>query len=232
MFAYSRVIRLLLSVTAIHSSLVLAGQPPELINLINIYERQKRSLEITAINKHITKLKSLETTLDKADYKEDAALVNSVIAEQKRILDRLVREASRPPPPASGAPNTKGSTIYLKPTHANLLGGLRNSYRYIRNWTTPDCSASWSRTGIIPGRYHIEVTYIPVSGGGGEIQVRELDQLTRVKIPPATHTRRFKKSQRIGTFHLRKSLNLEIRPRTSNPNGVFLLTEVRLIPAK
>jgi hypothetical protein len=232
MFAVSRVITVLLLATGMNVAPVLAGQPPELRKIINIYERQKRSLEITTISRHLTKLMNLASTLDKADYKEDAALVNSVIAEQTRELDRLIRVAAQPPPPAAGAPNTKGSTVYLKPAHAKLLGGLRNSYRYIRNWTTPGCSASWSRTGIIPGRYHIQVTYIPVSGGGGEIQIRELDQLTHVKIPGATHTRRFKKSLRIGTFNLRQSINLEIRPRTSNSKGVFLLTEVRLIPAR
>ena len=232
MFTVSRVITALLLAIAMNVAPVLAGQPPELRKLINIYERQKRSLEITAISRHIAKLKNLESTLDKADYKEEATLVRSVITEQERRLDRLIKAAAQPPSPATGPPNIKGSTVYLKPTHAKLLGGLQNSYRYIRNWTAPSCSARWSRTGIIPGRYHIQITYIPVSGGGGEIQVRELDQLTHAKIPGATRARRFKRSLRIGTFNLRQSINLEVRPRTSNSNGLFLLTEVRLIPAR
>ncbi|MFP6872855.1 MAG: hypothetical protein VCA55_05030 [Verrucomicrobiales bacterium] len=232
MFAVSRVITVLLLATAMNVAPALAGQPPELRKLINIYERQKRSLEITAISRHLVKLRDLASTLTKSDYAEDAALVNSVIAEQESRFNKLIKTAAQPPPPAAGAPNTKGSTVYLKAAHAKLRGGLQNSYRYIRNWTTPDCSASWSRRGIIPGRYHIQVTYIPVSGGGGEIQVRELDQLTHAKIPGTTRSRRFKKSLRIGTFNLRQSINLEVRPRTSNSNGVFLLTEVRLIPAR
>ena len=204
-------------------------RPPELIDLIKIYERQKRSLEITVISSYIEKLEQLESTLSKADYKEDAAMVSSVIAKKKHQLELLVRTASKASRPTTKA---RGSTVYLKSTQARLHGGLQNSFRNIRNWKSPDCYANWSISGIIPGRYHIQITYIPVFGGGGEIQVRELDQLVNAKIPGATQEKRFKRSMRIGTFNLRQSINLEIKPRTSNAKGVFLLVEVQLIPAK
>ena len=232
MLVNSRIITVLLLVTAMQAAPVVAKDPPELKNLIKIYERQKRSLQITAINRHIGKLEQLEATLSKADYKEDAALVSSVIAEKNRQLEQLVRIAAKASRPTTNATKTKGSTVYLKATQAKLHGGLRNSFRNIRNWKSPGCSAHWSINGIIPGRYHIQITYIPVFGGGGEIQVRELDQLVNAKIPGATQEKRFKRSMRIGTFNLRQSINLEIKPRTSNPKGVFLLTEVQLIPAR
>ena len=207
-------------------------QSPELIDLINIYERQKRSLEITVINKYIVKLEHLEATLSKADYEEDAALVSSVIAKKKQQLERLISTAAKASHPTHNATKSRGSTVYLRAPQAMLHGGLQNSFRNILNWKSPDCYANWPMSGIIPGRYHIQITYIPVFGGGGEIQVRELDQLVKAKIPGATQEKRFKQSMRIGTFNLRQSINLEIRPRTSNAKGIFLLSEVQLIPAK
>ena len=225
------VIILAAAITGFYCTPLMAKQPPELINLINVYERQKRALQVTAINTHIDKLKRLETTLTKADYKEDAALVRTVIDGQQRKLDQLVRTATKAPLPISNAPKGKGSTVYLKAPQAKLRGGLQGAFRQIRNWNTPECCANWSITGIIPGRYHIQISYIPVIGGGGEIQVRELDQLVKVNIPGASREKRFKRTVRVGTFKLRQSINLEIKPRTSNSRGVFLLSEVQLIPA-
>ena len=231
MMSARRVIILAAAATALYCTPLMAKQPPELINLINVYQRQKRALQVTAINTHIDKLKQLEATLTKADYKEDAALVRKVIEGQRRKLDLLVRIAAKAPLPISNAPKGKRSTIYLKAPQAKLRGGLQGSFRQIRNWHTPQCCANWSISGIIPGRYHIQISYIPVNGGGGEIQVRELDQLVKVKIPGASREKRFKRSIRAGTFKLRQSVNLEIRPSMSNSRGIFLLTEVQLIPA-
>ncbi len=192
-------------------------KPPELIDLINIYERQKRSLEITAHSKHIEKLERLEATLNKADYKEDAALVNSVIAKKKQALDLLVRTAAKASRQKTNKNKSKSSTLYLKATQARLHGNLQVAFRNIQNWRSPDCYANWPISGITPGRYHIQITYIPVFGGGGEIQVRELDQLVNAKIPGATQEKRFKQTVRIGTFNLRQSINLEIKPITNTP---------------
>ena len=209
-----------------------AKPPPELTNLINLYERQKRALEITAIIGNLRKLRELEETLNKADYKEDGKLVRAVIDERQRRMNTLIRAAATAPlPVVSKVPKGKRPTIYLKAPQAKLSGSLQKSFRQISNWSSTNCSANWSLTGIIPGRYHIQVSYVPVSGGGGEIQVRELDQLIRTRVPAASREKRFKRSIRVGTLNLRQSINLEIRPTESNGRGIFVLTEVQLIPA-
>ena len=211
------------------TGLLNAKPPEELINLVNLYERQKRALEITAIIDNIRELEKLEITLEKADYSEDAKLVRNVIDQRQRRMHSLLRIAAQAPLPKGKKPKGKRPIIYLTPPQAKLSGSLKGSFRQIINWITTDCTANWPLTGLIPGRYLIQINYIPVIGGGGEIQVRELDQLIRKQIPAASPDKRFKRSIRIGTIKLRQSVNLEVTPNRTNGRGVFLLTGVQLI---
>ena len=214
------------------TGLLNAKPPEELINLANLYERQKRALEITAIIDNIRELEKLEITLKKADYIEDAKLVRNVIDQRQRRMDSLLRMASKAPLPKAKKLKGKSPIIYLTPPQAKLRGSLKSSFRQIINWITTDCAANWQLKGLIPGRYHIQINYIPVIGGGGEIQVRELDQLIRKQIPAASPDKRFKQSIKIGTMKLRQSVNLEVTPNRTNGRGVFLLTGIQLIPVE
>ena len=213
---YLRIIPLALCATCV--GLSAAEDPPRLAELKAIYQRERSTLRAAAISRHIGKLEELQVVLTREGHLEDAQTIARKHAEWARELAKL--QAS------------KSTAIVLKPADARLVGELKLSSRYIRDWRTPGSVATWSPRGIPPGKYLLFLDYYPVTGGGGSIEVRDISRRAAVRIPPGKGSERGLRSAKVGTMQIGKTVTLRVAPRSASKNGVFLLAALRLVPTK
>lgn len=199
-----------------------AQEPPEqdperLLQLRNIYEAGKRSIREDALVRHLVKLAGLKTALAKEGKLEHAASVKRAIAFRKSELASLTGKT--------------GGTIFIKREDALLKGALKLTPSHIGNWRTSTASATWTVRDIPPGRYELHIDYIPVPGGGGTVEVRNLEGSSIVRIGGATRERRGPRSTTVGSIALKqkKTVTFRVAPRSVAGAGLFLLTQLRLV---
>ncbi len=197
-------------------------EPARLLELRSIYEKERRTIRAAAIARHLVKLEALHLALTGENNLADAAVVREHIVRHRRELRAL----------GGGDAGPGVKAITLTPDTARLQGALKKSSRYIRNWTSPGDSATWTRRGVPGGRYDVYLDYLPVVGGGGIIDIRSSDGSASLRVEGGTRDKLGQRSAKIGAMNIAqdKAVTIRIAPRSRSREGVFLLTGVRFVP--
>ena len=191
-----------------------------------IYQRELAALRIDALAKHVARLEAALRTVDKADESATAAAIEKLLGEGRRELAALGARVEVESPPEEPGPRP----ARLTPRMASIRG-LKRSGNTLHGWTGPGTTAQWTVKGVPRGRYDIYLDYRPVPGGGGTLELQELQQLAAIEIPPATRDARGSRSVKAATFELRGTIGIRITPKTRS-RDVLWLSAVRLVPAE